>query len=223
MRIKETNVYHYDELSDTAKEKAREWYRDGALYYDWWYFVYEDAEQQANELGIELAQKPIKQMNGKTRYNPEIYFTGFYHQGSGCSFAGRWRAQDLQVDTLKKNCPTDTELHRIADVLADCAKEDGEMWADITAKGDNWISVEVNDGETIEEQLNELEYKSPEYNTLSAKCDQRADEVMQALRDFNHWIFQCLEKEYEWLTSDEQVEASIVANEYEFTEDGKIA
>ena len=223
MRIKETNVYHYDELSDTAKEKAREWYRTGALDYDWWEFIYEDVEQRTKELGIELAQKPVRLMNDGTRYAPEIYFTGFYRQGSGSSFAGRWRAQDLQVDTLKKNCPTDTELHRIADVLEDCAKEDGEMWADITAKRDNWISVEVNDGETIEEQLNELEYKSPEYNTLSATCEQRADEVTQALQDFNHWIFQCLEKEYEWLTSDERVEESIVANKYEFTEDGSIA
>ena len=29
MRIKHTKVYQYDELSDEAKEKARNWYRDG--------------------------------------------------------------------------------------------------------------------------------------------------------------------------------------------------
>ena len=29
-------VYKFDELSDDAKEKARGWFRDGALDYEWW-------------------------------------------------------------------------------------------------------------------------------------------------------------------------------------------
>ena len=55
----------------------------------------------------------------------------------------------MNPEKLRKECPTDTELHRICDVLRDCAIEDGEMWADIEAKGDNRISVEVHDGETV--------------------------------------------------------------------------
>ena len=38
-----TTVYTFDELSDDAKETAREWYRNGALNYDWWNCTYEDA------------------------------------------------------------------------------------------------------------------------------------------------------------------------------------
>lgn len=38
-----TKVYEYNELSDKAKEKARNWYREGALDYDWWDSTYEDA------------------------------------------------------------------------------------------------------------------------------------------------------------------------------------
>ena len=40
-----TTVYQFDELSDKAKEKAREWYRSGALEYEWWESTYEDAAQ----------------------------------------------------------------------------------------------------------------------------------------------------------------------------------
>lgn len=37
--------YQFDELSDEAKEKAREWYKSDALDYEWWESVYEDAAQ----------------------------------------------------------------------------------------------------------------------------------------------------------------------------------
>lgn len=221
MRIKETRVYLYNELSDKAKEKAREWYRTDYPDYNWWDYLYEDFNTQAQELGVEIWKKPVPLMNGKTRYDPEIYFSGFYHQGSGSSFAGRWRAWDMNPEKLRGECPTDTELHRICDVLRDCAIEDGEIWADIEVKGDNWISVEVHDGETIEEKLNDLEYKSNDYNILAQACQRREEEVIKALRDFNRWMYQRLKEEYEYLTSDKQIEESIIVNEYEFTEDGK--
>jgi len=35
--------YQFDELSDKAKEVARDWFRDGNLDYDWWSSTYEDA------------------------------------------------------------------------------------------------------------------------------------------------------------------------------------
>ncbi len=33
-------VYTFDELSDDAKQAAIDGYREGALEYDWWEFVY---------------------------------------------------------------------------------------------------------------------------------------------------------------------------------------
>jgi hypothetical protein len=46
MRIETTTrtLYTFDELSEQAKEKAREWWREGALDYEWWDCIYEDAE-----------------------------------------------------------------------------------------------------------------------------------------------------------------------------------
>ncbi len=43
-----TTVYQFDELSDKAKECAREWYRNGALDYEWW------------EIRIDAAQVGLK-------------------------------------------------------------------------------------------------------------------------------------------------------------------
>lgn len=55
MKIIQTTVYTFDELSDKAKEKARDWYREGALDYDWWDSVYEDA---AN-IGLKISEFDI--------------------------------------------------------------------------------------------------------------------------------------------------------------------
>ena len=38
-------TYSFTELDERAKERARDWYRIGALEYDWWEYVYEDAER----------------------------------------------------------------------------------------------------------------------------------------------------------------------------------
>jgi hypothetical protein len=50
MKTIETKVYEFNELSEDAKEKAREWYREGALDYEWYDYIYEDAEN----IGLKL-------------------------------------------------------------------------------------------------------------------------------------------------------------------------
>jgi hypothetical protein len=47
MRIETTTraLYKFDELSDKAKDKARDWWKEVALGYEWWDFIYEDAER----------------------------------------------------------------------------------------------------------------------------------------------------------------------------------
>ena len=45
--------------------------------------------------------------------------------------------------------------------------------------------------------------------------------VTEALRDLARWLYRQLEREYDYLTSDEAVDEAIVANEYSFTVDGK--
>jgi hypothetical protein len=45
MRTINIDVYEYDELSEDAKEKAREWCADWIGDYDWWNFVYDNAKQ----------------------------------------------------------------------------------------------------------------------------------------------------------------------------------
>lgn len=50
MRTAQINYYNFNELSDRAKDTARDWWRQGALDHDWWESIYEDAEQ----IGIKI-------------------------------------------------------------------------------------------------------------------------------------------------------------------------
>jgi hypothetical protein len=43
MRTAQINYYKFDELSDKAKERALDWWRQGALDHDWWESIYDDA------------------------------------------------------------------------------------------------------------------------------------------------------------------------------------
>lgn len=47
------------------------------------------------------------------------------------------------------------------------------------------------------------------------------DIVTEALRDLARWLYRRLEREYEYLTSDEAVDESLRANDYTFTEAGR--
>jgi len=44
MKTIETTVFELNELTDKAKDKAREWYREGALQDEWWESIYDDAK-----------------------------------------------------------------------------------------------------------------------------------------------------------------------------------
>jgi len=55
MRVIETKVYQFKELSDEAKEKALEWGTCLNVDHDWWEFIYEDAAQ----VGIKLTEFDI--------------------------------------------------------------------------------------------------------------------------------------------------------------------
>lgn len=202
MKTKTINIYSFDELSEAAKEKAREWYRNGALDYGWWDAVYEDADTIAKLLGIEINRKGSK---GQT---PEIWFRGFYSQGDGSSFAGHYSYAKQAPKKIRDYAGQDTELHRIADQLqALQRKHFYRLCAEITSHRDTSIRVEVHKdfGSYVD--------------TGGIDAEQ---ELIDLLNNFNRWIFRQLEKEYEYLTSDEAVDGSLRANEYEFDEEGEI-
>ncbi len=202
MRTVEKTVYTFDELTDDTKEKVRNWYRADGLDYDWWDFVYDDAATIADLFGLTLEKK------GKS--TPKIYFSWFYCQGQGSSFRAAYRYVKGAAKAVRAYAPQDKTLHAIVDGLQDVQRRKFyALTADVRpANRETSISVDVHD-KRVDGWNDE-----PNQETV--------DDVTYWLEQFNDWIFSRLRDEYEHLTSDDVVDESIRANEYEFTEYGEI-
>lgn len=203
MRTIEVQLYQYDELSPEAQAKARDWYLEGGLDYDWWDGVYDGFQEVCKILGVEIDQNSHNVRYGGSA-TPMIFFSGFYHQGSYAGFEGEYSYKKGAAKAIRAYC-NDEELIRIADALQDVQRRNFyRLIARIRLNRDN-LDVEVYD-------------KDDRYREIAEESDLR--ELMDDLAD---WLYKTLQNEYEWLTSDEEVAESIRANEYEFDEDGRRA
>ena len=201
-RTIEKTLYQFDELTDRAKKTARQWWRDLEAQ-DWdSECVIADAVECARILGIEIDGTPNK---------PRVYWSGFWSQGDGASFSGRYAYVKGAAKVIREHAPQDTELHKIADALQDAQRRNFYRLEAVATQSGRYahshtMSVDVEDSNDSYRDIGDAE-----------------DDVRDALRSFADWIYRQLEKEYEFNMSDENVDESIRINEYEFDETGAIA
>jgi hypothetical protein len=188
-------LFEFDELSDEAKEKAREWFREGNLDYDWWDSTFDMAKEAGKYIGIDV---------------DDIRFSGFWSQGDGASFSGSYEYRKGGEKALKADFSQDAELHAIAKGLTAIQRRYFyQLGASISFSfGWNYCherctSIDVWDKRDCDTDLADAE-----------------ETVSELLRDFMRWIYRQLEAEYEWLQADEQVDEGMRANGYTFNEDG---
>lgn len=207
MRIKETKVYSYDELSDAAKDKARDWYRQANVG-DCFFaeHITDEFHEVLKAFGFDVIRGLAR--NGARRSN--VYWSGFSSQGDGASFSGSWRAADFKPDALLANrgdigeSKEATELHRIAAelrTLIACGLES----ADVGAPSRGFFMT-----------LNSADWGDSEED----EHDDGEEAFITCARDLAHGFYRALEAAYDYQNSDECVAESIIANEYEFTEEG---
>lgn len=196
-------AYVFDELSDEAKENAREWWRDGGLDYPWWDDAIYDAVEIGKILGIEISNRR------GSEHEPAIYFSVFYSQGDGACFEGYYHYADMAHKKIRAYAPQDTCLHEIADNLLALQKR---VWysanASIRQEGRYYHAYSMNINVDMHEDISSQIFNEVE------------EGIIECMRNFANWIYYRLQKEYEWLNSDEQVDDAIMCNEYLFTKDG---
>ncbi len=199
---REIQVYKFDELSDDAKEKAREWYRRASADDTFW------KETVLDDAGIILR---------KLGYcDPRIMYTGFWSQGDGACFTGSWYSSDCKPDALKEYASVDKELHRIADAMGALVSAHPGMSASITHRGRYYHEMSVSiDVSFSDDDDSEDRDQSP---TAREEAEEWFGELS---RDLMRWIYSTLEKEWGWQNADEQVDENIRCHEYEFDVDGE--
>jgi hypothetical protein len=170
MRTKTIKLYQYNELSEEAKESARNSYREHALDYEWWESVFYDAKQ----IGLEISSFDI--------YRKDI----------------------------------DGRLTESADYTANKIKE---------SHGDKCgtVAEALYYEKTMADFLSNAE-KDEHGELATYALDHEKEEIeKEFLRSLLQEYLSMLEKEYDYLLSDESCEEMIVANEYEYTENGAAA
>jgi hypothetical protein len=208
--IIETTVYQLSDLSNAAKEKARAWYREGGFDHDWYDAVYADFEEICTILGVTLRTKTVRLMGGGSRQEPCIYFRGFWSQGDGACFEGRYAYARQAPAEIRAYAPNDLALHQIAEVLQAVQRRNFyQLRAGVHHRGHYYheycMAIDVERVSSSGEDM----------------TDDAENVVTESMHDLARWLYRQLEREYEYQTSDESVDETIAANAYTFTEAGR--
>ncbi|WP_421950111.1 antitoxin of toxin-antitoxin stability system [Pelagibacterium sp.] len=206
----EITVFRLEELSEDAREEARSWYRERCLDYDWYDAVYDDFQRICKILGIRLKTRTVRRMGGGTRLDPRIWFRGFFSQNDGACFEAKLSYAPSMARKIRDYAPRDTALHKIADALQDVQRRNFyQLHADISHSGhcDREYGMEIN-----------VERDSPARQAMTGDAEEIITEVM---RDLARELYRHLEREYEFLISEDIVDEGIIANDYTFLENGR--
>lgn len=200
MRIAEVRVYPFSELRDDVKEVVIQKYRETQLDYDWWDFVENDWITFLEVYGFD---------------NPKIAFSGFWSQGDGASFT---------CDNI--------DFHNLMDQVLGC---DDYRWGDAKhfvlcsrAYEANLLSAHVlrtdshySHERTIAISLcDEFNVPSSGANNMSRASEYVEEWLDDKIIELSRRIYADLEKEYEWLSSDEQISETLSEDCFEFTSAG---
>ena len=173
-------------------------------------FIYNDAATIADLFGLDLDTRYIPLMNGSTRPEPTIYYSGFSSQGDGACFEGRYNYKRGALKAVKDYAGQDKELHRMVEALQEIQKKN---FYQLTART-------KHSGHYYHSGCMSVDVERSDDKEMTADAEET---VKECLRDFADWIYKQLENEYDYRTGEEACREAIEANDYEFTEKGGLA
>jgi uncharacterized protein YfbU (UPF0304 family) len=163
---------------------------------DWYEFVYESFKERMEKQGITA---------------DEMSFSGFWSQGDGASFTGCINP----LRFLRKHFPKDYPMLRKVVGLGGRVhlawKHSGRYYHEYS----NTFDLDVDRvGNCIETPTDFHEQVVASYdNMLQEELSTFEDDAIPIIRGYMRELYRELEKEYDYLTSDEVVSETIIANE----------
>ena len=214
----EKTVYAFSELSDKAKQKALDYFREGACTDSWWHdAIFEDCARIFDILGIvshrvERWHNCTTGKSGSREVKPDISFSGFWSQGDGASFEGTWYYRRGMAKAMRAYAPQDSELQEIAEGLQEMQRRTFYKLSARIVRTDSHYCHENTVGF-------EFEIDGDSWRAISEDVTGGVENYMRRLM---RWIYRQLEAEYNYQTSDEAIMETIDANEYEFEASGAL-
>lgn len=213
----EERTYSFEELSSEAKEHAIEHARDNSFSEDWWFEeLISDFESELEEIGIS---------------NAKIDFSGFHSQGDGASFTSD------EIDTEKLFNAVGIKSDERIDMSTEGEREENKEFYDLIGDLDSIGQHEDTriKPENIQITIYRRDKSYYHSNTISVvldvidepdgwdggkwlhETDYKVEKFIKSLADD---FYRRLEKEYNYLDSDESISQDLIDNGYEFDEEG---
>lgn len=199
MRILETKVYTFDELSKEAKERAIEKNRYmNVEYWEWWHNVYDTFKEKYSDL-FEITN---------------IYFSGFYSQGDGAMFEYGGITDKLIDEFIAqlKFSPLRKKIVKDIFYFSGSGKHSGHYYHERSCNHSTNVEhnyvVSMGHYPNIDDVMDDLQIM------FEAYVEERYIDLCQEL-------YQSLQDEYEWHTSNEAIEERLIEYGWEFTEQGE--
>jgi hypothetical protein len=204
MRTIQKTVYNFNELSDEAKEKAINSFRNDPIDFEFEAdSVMDNWKERLQEIGFEDA---------------EIQYSGFYHQGDGASFVS-----DIDIHKVFNAMVQCDKINREKVLLYNKVLYMDELKIvellymvyriDSRYCHENTVAVDSDS----EFYLNEC---PDAYDYFDKIFEQLRDDIQDYVHELCQEIFFDLRRSYEYIQSDEYISETICINEYEFYEDG---
>ena len=214
----------FSELSEHVKQRVLDEQAESLCGDEWWDSSYEDFKEVASCFGFAISH---------VHNRMDINFTGFSSQGDGASFCADFdidAAMDV-VEEVKAYAPCDTTLNELAVVhLRECVSVFGisEMLC-----GGMGLRATITQGDSHYCHEMTMRINTPSHCTLDfdghesedlheaeviAQCDLFDQWILDCARDLARWMYKTLEKEYDYLTSEEALEERGL----EYDEEGNI-
>lgn len=209
-RTIQRTVYKFSELSEAAKETARDHERSGDYPHDdWWDSTHDDAKRVGDCLGLDFIEKE--------QGRPCIYFSGFCSQGDGASFEANWNPEGDIVKAVIEHAPQDNTLKSIAEGLmmlcVHAAFKGNVLWGTVRTDNSNYSHSNTMTGE--------LTYFNVDADVDGVPEDDDK-EFLVLMRRFADWIYDQLNAEYDYLNSEEHIDKRLSDSDEEFDEDGHV-
>ncbi len=223
---KEERTYSFDELSPEAQRKVLDDYRD----------INVDYEEWADPI-IEGFKEDLLEIFGFDEVKVE--YSGFYSQGDGASFTGYCgnsekfmknglgitKSTDL-IDMGEEKKSDDDDLVDLLGDLRNIGFDTRERYT----PDDFYFSVKRTSSRyshenTIEGdvEVNEIEMDEDDERDSDKMIEDLVDQTTEWARSKSKELYDSLENYYEDLQEDDAVKDTIIANEYQFDENGNPA
>jgi len=204
-------LYLFEEMSVEIQQKVIEQHRHVNTMYNWYEYTFNDFIEVCKIIGITLESK-------------NIFFSGFSSQGDGSTFLAHieplkfihamnkmaWKTYAPDMELNVAPCPCNARVLSLIERYINTVRFH-------TRKTLRGYSIQyISD-------YGFMTYRRENYPNIESELEMLDEWVESILNTLNHYLYQSLETEYDYLVNDNAVRETLISEAHYFIASGEIA